>query len=195
MPGNTGNVTRRNESLISDGLKDDWNGWSGSSYRLLGGRVEINHYRALDDSAMSAGYYEFESFLSHRKQRHSARLMTFGKLLFLFWELNKTHKYTVRMKCVVLIIKEVVHMLTTMIQIPYWVHRASWLVLVTYYPNNGKRTHRTNETEKRIWSFYTTPWTRHTTARTRKRRKGIRMYLNTTERKNVECIHLARDRD
>ena len=42
LPGNTGNVMRRNASLISDGLKDDWGDWSGSSYRLMGDRVELN---------------------------------------------------------------------------------------------------------------------------------------------------------
>jgi len=30
------NVKRRNTSLISDGLKDDCKGWSGSSYREVG---------------------------------------------------------------------------------------------------------------------------------------------------------------
>jgi len=64
---------------------------------------------------MSAGYYEFESFLSYRKQRHSARLMPFGKSLFVL-RIVQTHKYTVRTKCVVLIIKNVVHMLTTTIR-------------------------------------------------------------------------------
>jgi len=35
-PGSTGNVTRRNTSFISDGPKDDRNGWSVSSYRKVG---------------------------------------------------------------------------------------------------------------------------------------------------------------